>query len=63
MKESEETRTLEASQEGGRALMTRQTEGSVVVLNLLRFRTVAEQSATPGLAPPAPITGSLPALH
>lgn len=31
--------------------------GSVVMLNLLRYRAVADYSATPQLAPPTPITG------
>jgi len=33
-------------------------KGEVVMLNLLRFREVADYSATPGLAPEAPITGA-----
>jgi hypothetical protein len=33
-------------------------EGSVVMLNLLRFRDVADYSASPELAPDAPIRGA-----
>jgi hypothetical protein len=36
----------------------RQISGSVVMLNLLRFRQIADYSATPALAPPGPITGA-----
>src|SRR5262249_13877320 len=32
--------------------------GEVVMLNLLRFRDIADYSATPELAPPAPISGA-----
>lgn len=52
------TTYLEPTQESGRALFTRQIRGSVVMLNLLRFRQIADYSATPALAPPAPITGA-----
>jgi uncharacterized protein (DUF1330 family) len=48
---------LEATHESGRALFTRGITGSVVMLNLLRFRKVADYSATPELAPEAPISG------
>ncbi len=57
MKKSEKPRYLEPSQAAGRAFMTHQLKGSVVMLNLLRFRDVADYSATPDLAPPTPITG------
>lgn len=50
-------RYLEPTQESGRALFTRGISGSVVMLNLLRFRPIADYSATPALAPSAPITG------
>jgi hypothetical protein len=49
---------LEPTQESGRAFFTRQISGSVVMLNLLRFREIADYSATPALAPPSPITGA-----
>ena len=48
---------LEPTQESGRAFFSRGITGSVVVLNLLRFRVTADYSASPELAPPAPITG------
>jgi uncharacterized protein (DUF1330 family) len=49
---------LEPTQESGRTLMQRTFEGPVVMLNLLRFRKVADYSAYPELAPPAPISGA-----
>ena len=52
------TRTyLEPTQESGRAFFTRSIPGSVVMLNLLRFRPIADYSAAPELAPASPITG------
>lgn len=49
---------LEPTQASGRALMMRGIEGKVVMLNLLRFRDVADYSATPALAPASPISGA-----
>ncbi|WP_420239824.1 hypothetical protein ACOBR2_09730 [Telmatobacter bradus] len=49
---------LEPTQETGRMLMQRAFEGPVVMLNLLRFRKVADYSAHPELAPSAPISGA-----
>jgi hypothetical protein len=49
---------LEPTWEAGRAFAARQLQGSVVMLNLLRFRDVADYSATPELAPPRPIRGA-----
>ncbi|MXQ08456.1 DUF1330 domain-containing protein [Alphaproteobacteria bacterium GH1-50] len=40
------------------ALLSRGIEGPVVMLNLLRFRGVADYTATPLLAPDEPISGS-----
>ena len=40
------------------ALLNRGIDGPVVMLNLLRFRDVADYSATPGLAPATPISGA-----
>ena len=68
------TRTyLDPTQESGRALFVRGIPGPVVMLNLLRFRPVADYSAHPELAPAAPISGeaayrlymthTLPFLH
>jgi hypothetical protein len=48
---------LEPTQESGRAFVTRRIQGEVVMLNLLRFRAIADYSATPHLAPAAPIRG------
>jgi len=50
-------RYIDATQENGGAFVERHIEGSVVMLNLLRFRDVADYSASPELAPPDPITG------
>src|SRR5215467_6300696 len=52
------TAYLEPSQESGRAFVRRAIKGEVVMLNLLRFRDVADYSATPGLAPEKPISGA-----
>lgn len=48
---------LEPTQESGRAFFTRGIAGKVVMLNLLRFRAVADYSASPELAPKQPISG------
>lgn len=48
---------LQPTQESGRALLLRGIPGPVVMLNLLRFREVADYSATPELSPPSPISG------
>lgn len=49
---------LEPTQEAGRDFIARGIPGQVVMLNLLRFRAVADYSATPSLAPAAPISGA-----
>ncbi len=49
---------LEVTQEAGRAFFMRQMQGNVIMLNLLRFREVADYSATPELAPVEPISGA-----
>ena len=49
---------LEATQAAGRTLFLRGIEGPVVMLNLLRFRDVADYSAAPHLAPASPISGT-----
>lgn len=51
-------RYLEPTQESGRDLFMRGIEGEVVMLNLLRFRDVADYAATPDLAPVTPISGA-----
>jgi hypothetical protein len=48
---------LDPTQEQGRAFFTRSIEGSVVMLNLLRFRPTADYSKAPALMPGAPISG------
>ena len=48
---------FDPTQESGRALFARGIAGPVVMLNLLRFREVADYSATPELAPASPISG------
>jgi uncharacterized protein (DUF1330 family) len=50
-------RYLEVSEEAGVALFSRQIEGPITMLNLLRFRDVADYSQSPELMPPAPISG------
>jgi hypothetical protein len=49
---------LEVTEGAGRALVRRGISGPVVMLNLLRFRAVADYSLFPELAPSAPITGA-----
>ncbi|HEX7815861.1 DUF1330 domain-containing protein [Dyella sp.] len=51
-------RYLEPSAETGRRFVQRGIEGDVVMLNLLRFRSVADYSAHPALAPAEPICGA-----
>lgn len=48
---------FEPTQEAGREFFTRNIQGPVVMLNLMRFRSVADYSAAPDLAPASPITG------
>ena len=51
-------RYLEPTQASGRALMQRGLRGPVFMLNLLRFRDLADYTAFPGLAPTSPISGA-----
>jgi hypothetical protein len=51
-------RYLEPTQESGRAFILRASEGAIVMLNLLRFREIADYSASPELAPQSPISGA-----
>lgn len=51
-------RYLDVTQDAGAALFARGIEGAVVMLNLLRFREIADYSADPALAPPEPISGA-----
>lgn len=55
---SPHSRYLEPTQEAGRALFMRALQGSVVMLNLVRFRETADYSANPELAPATPISGA-----
>jgi hypothetical protein len=48
---------LDPTQDQGRDFVMRGIKGSVVMLNLLRFRAIADYSIHPELAPAAPITG------
>jgi virulence-associated protein VagC len=48
---------LEPTQESGRGFFMRAIAGPVVMLNLLRFRPIADYSQTPQLAPKEPISG------
>jgi hypothetical protein len=48
---------LTPTQEAGRALVMKGISGPVVMVNLLRFRSVADYSATPHLGPDKPISG------
>ena len=51
-------RFVEASQEGGAALLARNIPGEIVMLNLLRFRDIADYSQNPELMPNEPISGA-----
>lgn len=48
---------LMPTQEAGRKFIMRQLQGSIVMLNLLRFRDVADYSDSPELMPAKPISG------
>lgn len=48
---------IEPTHESGAAFFSRNIAGKVVMLNLLRFRDVADYSANPELAPGEQITG------
>jgi uncharacterized protein (DUF1330 family) len=48
---------LMPTQEAGRDFIMRQIQGSVIMLNLIRFREIADYSATPELVPTEPISG------
>jgi hypothetical protein len=45
---------IDPSQAAGRALMRRGLVGPVVMLNLLRFRSIADYGDAPALTPPSP---------
>ena len=48
---------LEVTEAAGRAFFSKPIAGSITMLNLLRFREVADYSATPALAPTEPLSG------
>jgi len=50
-------RYIEATQEAGIALFSRKITGEVVMLNLLRFRQVADYTKFPDIMPSEPISG------
>jgi uncharacterized protein (DUF1330 family) len=50
---------LMPTQEAGRDFIMRNIQGAVVMLNLLRFKKMANYSATPELAPKEPISGEM----
>lgn len=52
------TAYLEPTERASREFFSRAIGGSVVMLNLLRFRKVADYSASPELAPPTTISGA-----
>jgi hypothetical protein len=49
---------IDPTEAAGRALMMRGLAGPVVMLNLLRFRAIADYAGAPELAPPQPISGA-----
>ena len=48
---------LMPTQEAGRNFVMRQIQGSIVMLNLLQFRKIADYSLIPELMPKSPISG------
>lgn len=58
MTNDERTVYIEPTQEAGRAFFASSIPGPVVMLNLLRFRKVADYSSVPHLAPAQPISGA-----
>ncbi len=48
---------IEPGSDASAAFLARNLPGEVVMLNMLEFREVADYSATPDLAPDAPISG------
>jgi len=49
---------LEPTEASAEALIGRQISGPITMLNLLRFRDIADYSADPELAPDQPISGA-----
>jgi uncharacterized protein (DUF1330 family) len=50
---------LEPTQESARAFFSRRIAGKVVMLNLLRYRSIADYSSAPELTPSSPISGEV----
>ena len=50
---------IDPTQEAGAALMARNIQGPIVMLNLLKFRDVADYSTVQHLAPDKPISGKV----
>lgn len=48
---------LDVTQEVGREFFTKKSEGSIIMLNLLKFRELADYSESPELAPTNKISG------
>lgn len=73
MQSNEQNVFIDPTDENGAALFRRQINGEVVMLNLLRFRPVADYSGFPDLAPEKEVSGrdaylryiehTLPYLH
>ena len=53
-------RYLDVTQEAGAELFSRNISGEVLMLNLLRFRDVADYSEFPELAPMSRYPGAMP---
>lgn len=49
---------LEPTQDAGRAFVMRRMTGELIMLNLLRFRAVADYTRSPELSPAMPISGA-----
>ena len=49
---------IEPTPASARALLVRGIKGEVVMLNLLRFRAIADYATTPDLSPGTPISGA-----
>ncbi len=58
MDSSEQVRYLETTQASGHALIQRAIRGEIIMLNLLRFRAVADYSHCPHLAAGEPVSGA-----
>ena len=54
---------IEPTAASARALLRRGITGEVIMLNLLRFRPIADYSETPDLAPDMPISGAEAFAH